>query len=598
MNKILFRSLFIKNFLSIGDNPIEIDFQKGINLITGENLDNNTRNGVGKSSLIEAIYWCLFGKTIRDIKNDKIVHSHGKNACEVVLKLQIQNNKNSVEYSIKRCLNPSKVQVFCDDKDVTLSTIPNNDDFIKKVLHANEELFNNAVIMTANNTLPFMAQKKVDKRKFLEGVFNLNIFTDMLLKARSDFNNVKKENDLLSNSFINEQKNLEIFEKQKEKNEEIKNKKIEEYLNKIEEVEIEINQIKSKNLDINKIDFDLKNFNDTLSKLEKGLENKEIELNESNNTLTEIRIKLEILNNNKKDLNKKGKICPVCNREYSEKEVVDIDQKILEISENINKYDKIKEDINGKIKNNQNKILEIKNAILKTKDKIKKLIEEKNKELIKEEKIKGLLDKIKNLKELIEEKKKEKDDTSAHIEKIKKTIQKIEEDLKEVKKDLSILENVKFVLSEEGVKTFIIKKLLDALNERLNFYLKKLDAPCTCYFDDQFEETITNSNGKECSYFNFSGGERKRIDIAILFMFQDILRYYSGTFFSLSMYDELFDSAIDESGIEKILDILKNRVDLNEESIYIISHNKLAIKNNFENIIFLKKEKNKTFLMS
>jgi ABC-type Mn2+/Zn2+ transport system ATPase subunit len=117
-------------------------------------------------------------------------------------------------------------------------------------------------------------------------------------------------------------------------------------------------------------------------------------------------------------------------------------------------------------------------------------------------------------------------------------------------------------------------------------------------FNEQFEETITNLNGKECSYFNFSGGERKRIDIAILFMFQDILRYYSGTFFSLSMYDELFDSAIDEAGIEKVLDILKKRVDLNQESIYIISHNKLAIKNNFDNVILLQKRKNETTLVS
>ena len=81
-------------------------------------------------------------------------------------------------------------------------------------------------------------------------------------------------------------------------------------------------------------------------------------------------------------------------------------------------------------------------------------------------------------------------------------------------------------------------------------------------------------------------------------MFQDILRFYSGTFFSLSMYDELFDSAIDESGIQKIIEILKNRVDLNEESIYIVSHNKSSIKNNFDNVVFLQKNKNQTEMIS
>ena len=76
--KVVFNTLKIKNFLSVGDNEININFQNGINLLTGINNDNNTRNGVGKSSIIESIYWCLFGSTIRDIKNDKIIHNHQK----------------------------------------------------------------------------------------------------------------------------------------------------------------------------------------------------------------------------------------------------------------------------------------------------------------------------------------------------------------------------------------------------------------------------------------------------------------------------------------------------------------------------------------
>lgn len=598
MNKILFRSLKIKNFLSIGETPIEINFENGINLITGENLDNNTRNGVGKSSLIEAIYWCLFGKTIREIKNDKIVHGHSKSIVEVLLKLEVQKNDKTLQYSIKRCLNPSKIEISCDNNDITLSTIPSNDAFIKKILNANEELFNNAVIMTANNTLPFMAQKKVDKRKFLEGVFNLNIFGEMLLKARSDFNDIKKQNDILSNSFINEQKNLEIFEKQKEKNEEIKNKKIKEYSDKIIDIQKEIKEVKNNTLNIDKIDQEIKKFEDALINFKLNLEKKEKELKNYTNNYTEIRVKLETILNNKKELEKKGEVCPVCNREYSEKEIISIKEKLSEYSSKIEEYEKTKQNLKEKMQESENKIKNIKESIFKIENKIKNLSDSKNKEEIKEEKIKNLEEKIKNLEDLIKEKREEKNDSENQIEKIKKSITQIEENLKEVKTSLSTLDNVKFVLSEEGVKTFIVKKLLDVLNDRLNFYLKKLEAPCTCYFNEQFEETITNSDGKECSYFNFSGGERKRIDIAILFMFQDILRYYSGTFFSLSMYDELFDSAIDETGIEKILEILKNRVDLNGESIYIISHNKLAIKNNFNNVILLQKNKNKTLLVS
>ena len=130
---------------------------------------------------------------------------------------------------------------------------------------------------------------------------------------------------------------------------------------------------------------------------------------------------------------------------------------------------------------------------------------------------------------------------------------------------------------------------MDIFNNRLNFYLKHLDAPCKCIFDESFEETIYNDQNKECSYFNFSGGERKRIDTAILFTFQDVLRLHSGTSFSLNIYDELFDSALDDKGIDKILEILKTKVEKYQESVYIITH-KNNTKTNIDNVLFLEKE--------
>ena len=125
----------------------------------------------------------------------------------------------------------------------------------------------------------------------------------------------------------------------------------------------------------------------------------------------------------------------------------------------------------------------------------------------------------------------------------------------------------------------------------------KLEAPCKCYFNEYFEEIIINDRNQECSYFNFSGGERKRIDLAILFMFQDIRRLQSDVSINLSMYDELFDSALDERGSECILSLLKERVDTNNESIYIVSHNKNTVKAGINNILFLEKSNGFTKLL-
>ena len=128
------------------------------------------------------------------------------------------------------------------------------------------------------------------------------------------------------------------------------------------------------------------------------------------------------------------------------------------------------------------------------------------------------------------------------------------------------------------------------LNGRLNYYLKRADANCTCQFNEYFDETIVNNRGRECSYFNFSGGERKRIDLAMLFTFMDIRRMQSNIFVNIALYDELLDTSLDSKGIECILDILKDRVTSNNEAIYIISHKNEAAKHATGEIIYLEKE--------
>jgi DNA repair exonuclease SbcCD ATPase subunit len=158
----------------------------------------------------------LFGNTIRDIKKDKVIHNHTKKTCSVTLFFEVSKGKNKESYKLVRSLEPSKVSIFKDDEDVTLSTMPKTDELIKQIIGANEEVFQNAVIMTANNTMPFMAQKKIDKRKFVEGILNLGIFGEMLLKVRSDLNTAKKENELLAKDFSNENRVITLLKDSKE----------------------------------------------------------------------------------------------------------------------------------------------------------------------------------------------------------------------------------------------------------------------------------------------------------------------------------------------------------------------------------------------
>ena len=180
-------------------------------------------------------------------------------------------------------------------------------------------------------------------------------------------------------------------------------------------------------------------------------------------------------------------------------------------------------------------------------------------------------------------------DTEDRVAKVKKSILNIKERIK-------YLDVVKFIVSEEGVKSYIVKKILQLLNNKLSYYLKKMDSNCVMFFNEYFEEQIVDDKGKLCSYFNFSGAERKNIDLACLFTFMDIRRLQGDVCFNVSMYDELFDSSLDEKGVDLVVEILKERLEKYNECMYVISHRKESI--NFTtkmdiskgSVIFLQKE--------
>ncbi len=601
MKKINFKNISIQNFLSVGNECLKLNFKSGISLITGVNKDKDSKNGCGKTTILDALYWAIFGNTIRDIKKDKIVHDHSKETCSVDLEFDIIGLDGSVvEYKIERTLNPSKVHLYKKEVDTTYSTIQKTDEAILELMGANEELFRNSVIMSLDNTLPFMAQKKVEKRKFIEGILQINIFSDMLLKVRSDYNENKKNFEILTNKFTEKQKTISFFEEQKRKNEEIKKQKIEILQNKIKENEEKLKTNENKNLldAKSKIEESLKKTEDAIIKIEDKINKTSDSLMEF--TKKEAKFHTEIENIDKQIncfKNKTGN-CPTCKRKLSDEDDSSIETHIKVLLEEKN----TKKQEFDLVSSKRHQISKDKIELQKKKKELEDLFKLLNQKIIKiESLIKencNINEKNNELKTSINNILEEKDYTQDKIQEICEETKLLEETLTNEKKNITILQNSKNILSEEGVKTYIIKKLLVLLNNKLNYYLKKLEAPCTCVFDEMFEETIINENNKECSYFNFSGGERKRIDLAIIFTFQDILKSQAGVFYSLNMYDELFDSALDELGSSKAIEVLKENAEKYDQSIYIISHNSSVSKNNIDNIIELEKLNGKTKIIS
>ena len=203
--------------------------------------------------------------------------------------------------------------------------------------------------------------------------------------------------------------------------------------------------------------------------------------------------------------------------------------------------------------------------------------------------IADLKDTIESLKQALTQVSSQDNSINDIIDNAKARLQVISVEIDKLKKSLNLLDVVKFVVSEEGVKSYIVKKILQSFNSKLAYYLKKLDSNSICIFDEYFDEEILNEKGKVCSYNNFSGAERKAIDLACLFSFMDMRKSQGDVHYNISIYDELFDSSLDERGVELVLEILKERSDKFNEGIFIISHRKESIKAATGDIIFLEK---------
>ena len=181
MKRVIFKSIEIQNFLSAGTEPIKVDFKTGFHVITGLNKDKeDRRNGVGKSTIADSINFAIYGNTLRELKKELIQNNLTNQTCSVKLDLDIITPNSTNNYFIHRTLSPNKCYIYKNSDDITLDSIINTNEYIRELINCSEDVFQNTVIMTLNNTIPFMGKKKVEKRKFIEGIFNLGIFSEMI----------------------------------------------------------------------------------------------------------------------------------------------------------------------------------------------------------------------------------------------------------------------------------------------------------------------------------------------------------------------------------------------------------------------------------
>lgn len=584
MKKVVFKALKVKNFLSIGKTIVSVDFQKGLNIITGINKDLMDRqNGTGKSSLVDSFYFALFGETTRGIKKEFVVNNLTNESAEVSLTFSIDEN----EYEIIRTIKPSKLNLFENGVDISRDSMANTTEYILNILNLTPEIFTNCICLSINSTVPFMAQKNLEKKKFIEGIFNLDVFSKMNSGLKEEYGDVKKEIERKSEKYDDLEKTVKLLLDQNKRNSEEREKRrnqIEENISKLDK------QIQVTNDNISKYVIDDVSQNKVkIKKLEEKKKLKNDEIQQIFKQKTEISTEIKILKNDLLKIGTDQDECPICLRAITDGDLEHIDNRKKTIQKDIEEKNNIIVDFSKKQNDLESEVTLIDKAINLLKDSVNKnsLIEQQKKN--DEEKVQYFNSQLSKERNALNDLQNYKEEEAKSVEEIQIQIQEISNELQELKKRFKVLENVKFVLSEEGVKSYVVKKILALFNAKIAFYLKELNANSSITFDQYFEEEIKNERGKPTTYFNYSGAERKAIDLSIMFAFIDMLKLQTNVYYNVQFYDELLDTSLDSAGVENVVRILNEFVDKYSYGIYVISHRRECSKLANGEIVYLEK---------
>jgi len=587
--QVNFNKLSVENFLSIGREPVEISFRSGLHVITGINKDqSDRRNGIGKSTILDALSFVLFGATMRELKKEFVTNNITNKTSKVSLEFSINENGQSKDYTVYRTIEPNKCFLYENGIDVTRDSMVNTTDVIQHLVGLTPEVFQNCIAMTINSTVPFMAKKKIEKRKFIESIFNLQVFSLMNSNLKVELSEAKKDFDVVNARYSEAKGYLDTLQKQIDN----KIKERENRKNTLSErLETNTKDIESTKVKIGNIhDLDLATVQQRIAEAQDKYNEIIGKINVIGKDITSIETKKNFTQSALSKIGTDKDTCPVCLKAVTLDDKTHIKVKKDTLKKEIEEYNVNITTLEGKLsvyEESRNKLGEA----------IKKLVDIVNKQKILNEnkkhlnaKLKDLVTQQKLIQKDIEELEKHTEDTSNNIAELNLKVQEYQKLLDIKKGDINVLDIIKFVLGEDGVRSYIVKKILNLFNTKLSLYLRKLNSNAFIKFDEYFEESIVNNKNVPVCYFNFSGAEKKVIDLAIMFTFIDMLRMQGNIIYNIQFYDELLDTSLDEAGVEMVVALLNDLVNQHQYGIYVISHRKECSKLSTGDVIFLQKK--------
>ena len=549
---IHFNNIRWKNLLSTGNQFTEIQLDKNPStLIIGE-------NGSGKSTILDALTFALFGKPFRRVNKPQLVNSVNNGGTIAEIEFTI----GSKDYKVRRGIKKNIFEIYVDGKRLNQDAkIADQQEYLENtILKLNYKSFTQIVVLGSASFTPFMQLKLTDRRAIIEDLLDIQIFSVMngLLKNRISenkeeisSNNVKIR---LTDGYIETTQEL-INGLKKTKKDHIENNQEDIKKNK-EEID-RLNEGNKKLLESIKNNESQKRLDDLL-KFQAGIERKimkleeEIEFYEQNDT------------------------CSTCSQELSEEH-----------------KEKMIGDHHGKMHESGNALLQLANKIEDSKSQIDKITKIQTTIAHQQNQIQAITNYISKLESQIEEIENRDDDVDERTNKLKELKVELKicnEKLEQLSFKKQLYETAYVLLKDTGIKTRIIKQYLPIMNKLVNKYLASMDFFVSFNLDENFNETIKSRHRDEFTYDSFSEGEKMRIDLSLLFTWRTIAKMKNSVNTNLLILDEVFDSSLDSNGTEEFLTIINNLQ--GKQNIFIISHKGDTMNDKFNNTIKFEKVKN------
>ena len=569
---ILFQKIKWKNLLSTGNQYTEVVLNKDqTTLIIGT-------NGAGKSTVLDALCFVLYGKAFRKINKNQLINTTNEKGTVV----EIEFNVNGTEWKVVRGIKPNNFEIYKDNEflDQSHSAIDQQKWLEQNVLKMNYKSFTQIVILGSSSFVPFMQLPSSSRREVVEELLDIKIFSSMNSLIKERIRSHKEEIRTFELSKTSVKDKISMQERFIEEVETTSKSNIKDKEDKIRSILNEENDLMNDNI---KLSEELDDFERAIQ-VYTGASDK---LKKLGNIKGKLSQKVSTITKEHKFFTE-NTVCPTCTQEIEEEfrinKIDDAQNKAKELQSGFIELEKAindEEDRERQFTSLTKEILTLTHGVSKNNTQIAGC----------QKQIRDLESEIQRVTEQLANRNTEHDKLAELKQKLKSTQDK----LSEKREDIFYHDFTYGLLKDGGVKSKIIKKYLPLINQQVNKYLQMMDFYINFKLDEEFNETIQSPIHDDFSYSSFSEGEKMRIDLALLFTWREVARFKNSVNTNLLIMDEVFDSSLDGMGTDEFLKII--RFVIKDANIFVISH-KGGLEDKFQSVIRYEKIKGFSTIVS